>query len=124
LKKNDFYIFLESLRPVEVSRFEKFLASPYFNRSHKILEAFKFICCRVKHFKGDKKDKIDLLPANEEIYKHLYPGKRYSDVIIRNHLSDLVKLGMDFLLFESFRDSKKDHLNYLLKKKKKRQLSS
>lgn len=114
MKKNDFYVFLESLHPKETKRFGEFLSSQYFNRSLKITEVFGFIRSRIEELNKGKAGIIESCPSNKEIYEHLYPGKKYSDVIIRNHLSNLVKLGMDFLLYESFRDSKPDHLRYLL----------
>ncbi|MBE2219518.1 MAG: hypothetical protein IAE90_15005 [Ignavibacteria bacterium] len=112
MKKNDFCVFMDSLSPFEKGRFEDFLNSPYFSKSSKLPEMYKFL--KHKNPAIDTSNNIEYFPSNEQIFKHLYPGKTFSDVIIRNLFSDLVKSGMAFLVFEGFRESKSDHSRYLL----------
>ncbi len=70
----------------ELIKFEKFVKSPYFNNSTKVIELFTIVNT----------------PEGEKLSKHklftlLYPGEKYNDTRMRKILSDFNKLFEKFL---------------------------
>lgn len=86
-----FIILLSSFSKDEVGEFIKFLESPYCNRKGLYL---------VKAFNEIKKFHPVYNSAQftrENIFNALYPKKEYNDVLMRKILSELQKLGEEFL---------------------------
>ena len=77
---------LKHLTEEELSRFEKFINSPYFNTSAKICELYTHI-----------KVSADQPPDKQKIFSLLYPGEKYNDARLRKLLSELKKLYDKFL---------------------------
>lgn len=75
------YKLLKYLSPEELSKFEKFINSPYFNNRPKLIKLYDVL--RV----SDENN-----PGKKEIFSSLYPGEKYNDARIRKLFSDFNKL--------------------------------
>ncbi len=89
---------LASLNDDELSRFDKFIASPFFNTSNELISLFKTVRKYYPEF-----DNPALEP--EKIYKKLYPKRQYKEGTIRNLLSELSALSEKFLAFVNYETS-------------------
>ena len=89
---------LKTFSKAEFKEFVLFVGSPYFNRE-KVLQRF----AEVLH---------DFYPdferPNEEFFSALYPGKVYSDSLMRNIRSDMLRLAEKFLSVKGFLTSQKE----------------
>jgi hypothetical protein len=91
LADSKFITLLTSFSREEINDFTKFLDSPYCNRKGPyIVKAFG----EIKKFHPDYSSHEF---TRENIFRALYPGKDYNDVLLRKILSELQKLGEDFL---------------------------
>lgn len=98
MQKTKVYRILSSLSKEEYSEFEKFIVSPYFNRSKDLLKLFSVV----------KKYYPDFSNANLEyakIYKKLYPGKVFNEGTLRNLFSDLGSLAEKFLAYVNYEET-------------------
>ncbi|MBS1492548.1 MAG: hypothetical protein JST55_03500 [Bacteroidetes bacterium] len=89
---------LSSLTKEEFAEFDKFVQSPYFNRSKDVLNLFFEI---KKYYPEFSHPKLDY----EKIYKKLYPGKLYAEGTIRNLFSDLGSLAEKFLGYVNYENT-------------------
>ena len=51
----------------------------------------------------------------EVVYPYIFPGKKYNNKIMKNLMSELLKLGEDYLGIENFRSNPVDEYYYVLK---------
>ena len=77
----------------ELIRFDKFLASPYFNQSDKLLKFFRLIAQDKPLFNSPSLEK-------QKLHKTLHGTKKYSDTTMRELISDLFKQAKVFLAHE------------------------
>lgn len=89
---------LSTLNKEEYSEFEKFIISPYFNRSKDLLKLFSVV---KKHYPLFENSKLEY----EKIYKKLYPGKKFNEGTIRNLFSDLAGLSEKFLAYVNYEET-------------------
>jgi len=87
-----------ALNKEEFTRFEKFVASPYFNKSKEIVKLFKFL---KKFYPDFENPKLSF----EKIYEKLYPGKKYTEGTIRNLFSELGNLAEKFLGYVNYENT-------------------
>lgn len=99
---------LNTFSPEEWKEFEKFAASPYFNKGRNYIPVIKFF-----------KDRINgnelINPEPEAIYKKLYPGKQFNKSVINTMLSGLTKLAEAFLIQKNYDSNGRDKQIALLK---------
>lgn len=87
---------LKSFTEAELKKFRRFLESPYFNTSQKLIDFFELL----SKFYPDFKSK---LLTKETLYFRLHNGKKkYSDSTMRDLLSDFLELMQKFLMLENF----------------------
>ncbi len=114
MAESNVFTVLKSFSESEVRDFKKFLNSPYFMKSKKILKLFDIL---------KKERDYELCPdVREKIYSKLYPGMVYRDSTIRNLYSDLNKKLNEFMLIENFRSSCLDKQKYLNAERLKKNL--
>lgn len=77
----------------ELKQFEKFVASPYHNRGKNCMPLLKELQKFYHNFDSEKL-------TYEEIYKKLYPGKKFNKQVMWNLSSALEKMLDDFLIIE------------------------
>ena len=98
----------------ELQQFSDFLRSPFHNKNKNVIQLFEII---KKHYPFFKSDKI----VKEKIFKKLFPGRKYNDVVMRILISDLIKLSEEYLSCLSFFKKtleEKKHLLYELRERK------
>lgn len=88
---------LKTFSKKEISEFEKFAASPYFNGGRNYLPLLKEITRFYPSFSNGEM-------TREYIYSRLYPGKTYSKKTMKNMVSALLKLGCQFLIQQNFKN--------------------
>jgi len=89
---------LSSLSKEEYGEFEKFILSPYFNRSKDLIKLFSVVKKYYPEFSSSGLE-------HEKIYKKLYPGKSFNEGTMRNLFSDLGSLAEKFLAYVNYEDT-------------------
>lgn len=87
---------LKALSDKEMMRLGKFLKSPYYNNSAKLIKLFELL----KYFYPDFDNKN---LTKEYIYRKVLGGSGFNDSTLRNMMSDLLQLALQFLKTEGFR---------------------
>lgn len=87
----------------EMKRFERFLASPYFNTSDKAIRFFKLLKGYYPDFNSSRLDK-------ENVYAALYGKGRYVDQTMRALIADMLKLAKSFIQHEQLQSSELEAL--------------
>ena len=107
MRNSKIYAVLESLDKTEHTRFKKFLRSPYFNSSPKMMALYEALA---KHINADSSERI----MKEKLWRKVMGKEEFDDVRWRKLCSDLYKLIEQFLIIEKLkRDEVKSGL-YLL----------
>ena len=96
--------FLKTFDKKEMKDFEKFVASPFFNKGRNYLPLLKEIGRFHPDFNSGKM-------TREYIYSRLYPGKKYSEKTMKNMNSALVGLAEEYIVQIKSRERK---INYYI----------
>jgi len=112
LIKSVFFDVIKTFSAPELKQFRDFLRSPYHNSNKNVVKLFEEIKKFNPDFNGEKAKK---LLTKEKIFKKLYPGKKYNDIVIRILFSDLIKLSEEFLTIQSLRNNPFDEYGLLLR---------
>jgi len=88
---------LSKLEKQEITAFEKYLQSPYFNNSPVVLRYWKQLKKYAPSFDNPK-------PSAKKLYKKLYPEEDFDEKKIRQLRSRFLKLVEDFLAIEQLRN--------------------
>ncbi|NOS86544.1 MAG: hypothetical protein HOP31_15525 [Ignavibacteria bacterium] len=83
---------LRTFQPDELRSFRKFIRSPFFNESPKLVLLFD--CLRKYYPEFSRK-----VLTKEKVFRKLHPGKIYSDEVMRKLISDLQFLAEEFLSY-------------------------
>ncbi len=89
---------LKTFSPKEMREFNEYVNSPYFNNERPVMELTEIL--KKVHPKFDT-----ATPTKEEVYKKLYPGKKYNDSVMRNVLSKTLRLAENFLTLREFENN-------------------
>lgn len=111
--KNKLLLLLHSFDRYELNKLQKFIESPYFNKSEIIISLFQLL--KKDIIKGQTKTK-------EFYYKKLFNNDKFDDQKFRNILSDILKLVQQFLTQEEFENDFQAQAIYLIDAVKKKQL--
>lgn len=98
MKENKIFRLLKTFSKEEWKGFEKFAASPYFNKSRNYIPLIKAL----KKISPEHKSQNVI---KENLYKKIFPGKTFKETVINTMLSGLYSLAEDYLVH---RDLKKD----------------
>ena len=98
---------LRYLNVYELTAFEKFMSSPYFNQNEKILEFYRIILPFLKSGKEIKHDKLS-------IWEELYGNEVFNDKNFRRLNSDLLRLLERFIAQQVYDRNEVMHSNNLL----------
>ena len=99
MKNSTLISLLRTFSRDELIEFQRFVDSPFFNKKKTLSRFFEIL---IKY--SPKFDSIHL--TNEKIHKKLYPGKSFSDVVMRNTLSRTLKLAEDYIALKEFQKDK------------------
>ena len=86
---------LKTLSKKEFSVFCDFIESPYFNKNSNLIKLTAYF---KKFYPAFSSDELN----NEDLYRVIYPGKKYNDNILKNLLSEYYNKCLAFLEIEAF----------------------
>ena len=116
MAESNVFTVIRSFSENEIKSFRKFLDSPYFLKSEKLLKLFDILA-------GEAGD--ELCPViREKIYSEINPGMTYRDSTIRNLISELNKQLNEFMMIENFRNSGLNKKKHLIAERQKKNLPS
>lgn len=98
---------LKSFSSSEVEQFRKFINSPFFNTSKKMVLLFESL---VKYYPAFN----DLSLTKESLYKEISAGEKFKDSTIRDYLSILLELLAKYLIQVSLGNKSLEKYDYLL----------
>ncbi|MCX7877427.1 MAG: hypothetical protein N2510_02175 [Ignavibacteria bacterium] len=101
----------------EITEFEKFLKSPFFNNSKIISDFFRLI---TKYYPAFDNEYL----THENIHKTLYPGEKFDKRKIFSLLSRTSALAEDFLIYKRFGQMDVSRKNMLMKEFAERNLDN
>ena len=84
---------MRNFSTAELSRFKKFVLSPYFNENSKVIQLHEYLMLHAPKFDTQK---INF----EKVYAHIFPDEPYRDEVITKLLSALYKLAETFIKHE------------------------
>ena len=115
MKNTQLIEILRSLSKDEFKEFGKYVISPYFNNRSEVIRFFD----AVKKFFPDF-DSEELKKVN--IFKLVYPGKKYSDVLMRKLISLTTNMVLDFIAIRGFKENTLSYNVMLMDKLRERKL--
>lgn len=95
MEKSTLIEILRTFSAAELAAFGDFTASPYFNKKSNVARLYEVIKKSAPAFHPEK-------TAKEEVWKKIFPGKKYNYGIMKNLIFDLNKLAVKFLELESY----------------------
>jgi hypothetical protein len=99
MKDNKLIQMLRTFSKEEMKQLEKFIASPYHNNGKNCLPLFKQLSRTYPHFTGET-------IVYENLYKKLYPGKKFNKQVMWNLASAMEKLLTEFLIQQRLNKNK------------------
>lgn len=106
------FLLLGALSPAECTRLERWVSSPYMNRSVELVQLCAMLLSKRK----------EVVVPDEELWHAVQPNSPYNDVRMRRYKSDLHLLVQRFIAFEQYEQSGYESI-YLLQQYNKRNLS-
>ncbi len=104
---------LKTFTPEELKSFRNYVISPYHNSNKNVIKLFELAR---KH--SPDYDSASL--KKESIFVKLYPGKKYSDIVMRILISDFLRLLEEFLAYQKYLSEPLAEKLYLLDELKRR----
>ncbi|MBK7253007.1 MAG: hypothetical protein IPI04_03590 [Ignavibacteria bacterium] len=89
---------LRSFTKNEIVLFDEFLRSPFYNKKPNAVKFFETLKKHAPDYNGDEVGK-------ENIWKQLYPGKKYNWGVLKNLIFDLTKLSEKFIEVMLYEDN-------------------
>lgn len=103
MKENSLILLLKSTSKKELKEFDKFLRSPYFmegkNLRSKLL--YDYFCILKEAYPEFSRKKTE----QETLFRRMYPGKKFSPVLMRRLDSDLGKMVIKFFEYGEYKQS-------------------
>jgi hypothetical protein len=101
--------------PAEMKSFYNYINSPFHNSNKKVIKLYELI---KKHYPELSSAGLE----KETLFKKLYPGKEYSDIVMRILISDMLRLSEEFLAYQKYSGDYLAEKKYLLEELKERKL--
>jgi len=108
MKKSKVILLLKTFTKDEISKFDDFLKSPYFNKNTTLVRFYS----ELKKLYPDFPDSKVL---KENVYYKVFPGKHYSEQVIKNLSSEMLKLIKIFFELELIGEDRYERKINLLK---------
>ncbi len=107
------FLILKSLSQAEIKELGKFVSSPYHNTNKTLLKFFNILKKQHPNFTSRTLEM-------ENIYKKLFPSNAYNSGVMRNLVSELIRITEGYLAFQNFKKDKYDFYFHLLNQLKTR----
>ena len=115
--KSKFIDIIKTFSPAELKQFRDFLRSHFHNTNKNVIKLFEIIRKHAPDFNSQQLKK-------ENLFKKLYPGKGYNDIVMRILISDSLRLGEEYLAYSRFVSEPMEEKVLLLKEFSERNLNS
>jgi len=99
MEKSKSILLLKSFSKQELKRFGDFLLSPYFNSNTRVSRLFEELKKHQPAYSGRGVEK-------ESLYKKLFPGKVYNEQVMKNLISEMLRLEKEFLAIDNYNGDK------------------
>lgn len=106
---------LGTYTPEEIKDFDEFVRSMYFNKNKNVAKLYGYLKNQYPEFNEKK-------ILKENVYKKIYPGRKYSDNFIRQIIHLLQKLGQEYLIYSRLSRNEIDKKTILLSELNDRKL--
>ncbi|MBV6477587.1 MAG: hypothetical protein HGGPFJEG_00326 [Ignavibacteria bacterium] len=106
---------LKTFTKDDLKLFEKFVASPFFNKGRNYLP----LLAELRKFHPEYENEI---LTYEYIYKKLYPGRKFNKQVMWNQVSEFEKLATEFLLQTGLKNNRVERFIILFNELSKRHL--
>lgn len=107
---------LKTFTKEEIKSFEKFAASPFFNNGRNYMPLLNEL---KKFHPGFEKENL----TSENIYKKIYPGRKFNKQVMWNLVSELEKLAFEFLFQTGLKNKKLERFVVLFEELSNRHLN-
>ena len=98
MEKSKLISLLKTFNKDEIKSFNDFVSSPFFNKEKVLIRLTGYLQNNHPDYNNSGIEK-------EKVYSFLYPGKNYSDGLMRNVISDLYRLAEEFLAVNNLRNN-------------------
>ncbi len=115
MEKSKIIDILKTFSKEEMKSFKDFVNSPFFNSNKSVIRLFEILRKSYPGFNS-------ALIRKESVYRKIFPGKSYNDIVMRILISDLMKLAEEFLSYLRYAKNPLDGKKYLLEELKERKL--
>ncbi len=115
MKVNQLSFILQTLSKSEFSQFGNFIKSPYFNNRSEVIRFYESIKKYYPDFNFSVK-------VRESVFQEVYPGKKFSDVLMRKLFSLTANYLIEFIAVNSFRENKLEFNVKVIDKLRERQI--
>lgn len=115
MHKSKFIDIIRTFSPEELKNFRDFIHSPFHNKNKKVRILFEIVKKFAPKYESDELQK-------RRVFKLLYPGKEYNDIVMRILLSDLLKLSEEYLTQINYSSRPLEAKKFLLDELKTRKL--
>ncbi|MEO8664838.1 MAG: hypothetical protein ABI462_05020 [Ignavibacteria bacterium] len=113
--KSKFLDIVKTFTPEELKGFRNFVRSPFHNSNKNVIKVTDIVS---KHYPDLSHTRLE----KENIFKKIYPGKKYNDAVMRIILSDLLQLSEEFLMITNLTNDPVKGKKLLLNELNKRNL--
>ena len=93
--KNNLTVILNSFSENDYSKFKDFINSPYHNKIKNAVKLFSVLKNNLEKFDSG-------IVTKEELWKKIFPGKKYNYGTMKNLLHELYKLAEKYIMYENF----------------------
>ncbi len=107
VKSSKLYSTLQAFDKYEQNRIRKFIISPYFNKNQSLVKLFDLLTDHLNSNPASPLEKVSL-------WKKIYPGQPYDDVLFRKNFSDLLKLVEAYLIQQALEADEVQRYIYLM----------
>ncbi len=104
---NKLYTILSQFDKIEMNRLEKYIQSPYFNRSEAITTLFQIF---MKNIESKRKKEL----VKEEVWKQIHPKEKMDDLRFRKYNSDLLRLVEGYMAQQVYDENPLHQAIYLM----------
>lgn len=115
MEKSKLIEILKTFSKEEMKSFKEFVNSPFFNRNKSVIKLYEIV-------RKSSPDFCSVSIRKENIYKKLFPGKVYNDIVMRILISDLLKLSEEFLAYSRYKNNLLTGKKFLLEELTERNL--
>ena len=115
MKQTNLITLLQSFSVYELNKLRKYIISPYFNSSKRIINLFEALRSDILKNK---------LSSKEKYYQNAYPKHQFNDQKFRNLNSDLFQLTLKFIAQEEYEKDFQEQANNLIASVKEREVKA